>query len=153
MTEPVVTSSDMMKFRLLQAYRLWNQGGRKGNVAIVVCERVCVNEHEWVGISENGSANEEKTPYFQIETPGTEEVTRHVVVYDFKSGEKVFLDDDDHFSQIGDVVSYKICEKERYMITNFTYETERRPSEQIIDCAQKAYHFIFGNNDSKGKGK
>ena len=130
MIEKTITSYDMTLAKTLMAYR---QGAQRGKVAVVVDESVYAEDDAWIDVVGYSDA-----------------VVRNIGVYNPELGaDIVWLTDDDHSSQIGDVVAYEIRNGDYVITKNFTRDSK----EQIVKNFKRAYSVVFGDNAQKEKSK
>lgn len=134
MSESIITPYDITLAKMLAAYR---QGAQRGKIGVVVDETMYADDG--FGYLDTGD-----------DIVCDNDMIRHVCVYDPEFGSKTvwLMGDNDHSSQIGDIVSYESRCGDFVMTKNFTRESKK----QIIKNFDRAYKVVFGNN-LKGNGK
>jgi len=131
-----VTSQDIMYAKVLKAY---GKGAKPGKFGLVVD----VKEHVDPGVLFALDDLEWEDVEYSAE------VVREVAIYDPKldSAKNKIISVFDDRAQVGDLVSYEICDDNYVIKQNYTRETK----DNLIKQFDNACRTVFGNHTGNGK--
>lgn len=131
-----VTSQDIMYAKVLKAY---GQGAKPGKFGLVVDVKEHVDPGALLALDD---LEWEDVEY-------SAEVVREVAIYDPKldSAKNKIISVFDDRAQVGDLVSYEICDDNYVIKQNYTRETK----DNLIKQFDNACRTVFGNHTGNGK--